>query len=99
MRQTRRPLLSPQAIGGLKHAKQQILDAAIGRVPESLVQATARVAVRLAQHDNEPVDGMPERALELAREILRRLAREKWKPDTALKLRQLDQGGGRERSQ
>jgi hypothetical protein len=95
MPQNRRPLLSPQAIHGLEHAKQQILDAAVGRIPEPLVQATTRVAVQLAQSESLPTEGT-EKALHLAREILQCLAREKWKPDTALKLKRRHQGGERE---
>jgi hypothetical protein len=82
----RQPLLSPQALQGLRHAKQQIMDAAVGRIPERLVDATAEAAVCVARRKTVPAAVMPERALELAREILRGLAREKWKPDTALKL-------------
>src|SRR5262245_32667372 len=96
MLQTRRPLLSPQAMQGLQHAKQQILDSVVGKIPEPLIQATTRVAVGVALGESAATEET-ERVFELAREILRCLARDKWKPDTALKLKQLDQGGGRER--
>jgi hypothetical protein len=82
----RQPLLTPQALQGLRHAKQQIVDAAVGRIPDRLVEATAEAAVCVARRETVPAAVMPERALELAREILRCLAREKWKLDTALKL-------------
>jgi hypothetical protein len=85
----RPPLLSPQALHGLQQAKQQIIDAAVGRIPEPLVEATAEAAVRVARKEAVPAEIMSERALELARETLRGLAHEKWKPDTALKLRKI----------
>jgi len=93
MPRTPQPLLSPQALQSLQHAKQQILDAAVGRIPERLVEATTRVAVRPMQTQS-PVTEDTERALELARDILRCLAREKWKPDTALELGRRREGGG-----
>jgi hypothetical protein len=78
--------LSAQALQGLHQAKHQIIDAAVGRLPERLVEATAEAAIRLAHRQHVPAELMSERALELAREILHGLAQEKWKPETALKL-------------
>jgi len=88
----RRPVLSPQAIQGLQQAKQQILAAVMGRLPDRLVLATAEAAGRLARGEQVPAKLMSGDALELARDILQGLARGNWKPETALKL----QKGSRE---
>ena len=93
------PLLNPQVLQRLHQAKRQILDAAVDRLPERLVNATAEAAVRLACRERVPADVMPERALALARDILQGLAPERWKPDTALQLRGRVGGGGHEPSE
>jgi len=82
----RQPLLSAETLQGLQQAKQQIVDAAVGRIPDRLVEATAEAAVQVALRETVPAAVMSERALELARAILRGLAQDKWKPETALKL-------------
>ena len=95
----RQPLLDPQALLGLHQCKEQIVDAAVGRVPERLVNTTATAAVCLVRRQSVPAEVMSERALELARTILHGLARERWKPDTALQLRRRARGGGHELSE
>jgi hypothetical protein len=82
----RKPVLTSQALGGLRQAKPQILDAAASRVPERLVLAAAVAAVRLARREAAPAEVLSERVIELVRDSLKALARGKWKPETALLL-------------
>jgi len=90
---TNRPLLQATALAGLRDAKQQIVDAAAGRVAERLVRTTAVAAVRLALSQAVPVQMASPRALELMRETLKGLARQPWKPDTVVQLSQFRQKG------
>ena len=90
----RKPILTAQALDGLVNAKQQILDAVAGRVPEHLVLATAEAAVRLARREATLTEVLPERVVALVRHSLRALAQQKWKPDTALVLHQRRKEGG-----
>jgi hypothetical protein len=90
---SRKPLLPVQALDGLQQAKPQILEAVAGRVSEQLVLVTALAAVRLAKREVAPEAVLSERVLELVRDSLRALARGKWKPDTALKLKRVPGGG------
>src|SRR5690349_13022274 len=89
----RKPILTAQALDGLRQAKPQILDAVANRVPERLVLATAMVATAMARHETAPEDVLPSRVLELVRDSLRAMARQKWKPDTALRLQRRSEGG------
>jgi hypothetical protein len=82
-----KPLLTADALSDLHKAKQQIVDAALGRVPEPLVLATAIAATRLARREATSREVLPERVVELVRETLKALAQQKWKPDTALLLK------------
>ena len=82
----RKPILAERAIDGLMHAKQQILDAVGGKVPERLMRATTLAAVRLARQEVAPADVLSERVVQLVGESLLALAQRKWKPDTALLL-------------
>jgi hypothetical protein len=90
----RKPLLAPEAMNELYQSKQQIRDAVLGKLPERLVRATVGTAVRLARREAKPEEVLSERVVELVRERLKALARERWKPDTALLLhRGLGEGG------
>lgn len=90
----RQPLLSVEAIRGLRAAKADILDAVVGKVPERLVRLTAGAAARLARREAPPTDVLSERVLELVRLCLEAAPPERWKPDTALLLqRTLVRGG------
>lgn len=90
----RPPTLAARAFDDLQNAKQQILDAAAGKLPERLVLATAAAALRVAQRQAVPAEVMPERVVELARETLKGLAQHQWRPDTILLL-QKHHGKGR----
>ena len=83
----RKPLLSAEAINGLCSAKQQILDGAVGKMPERLVLATVAAAVRLAGREARPGEVLSDRVIELVRESLQAIAQHKWKPETALLLK------------
>jgi hypothetical protein len=95
----RKAILTGQALQGLQHVKQQIMAAAAGEVRERLVLATAQAAVQLARRERVPAAVMSKRALELARETLKQLAQQKWKPDTALLLQKRRKEGGHELGQ
>jgi hypothetical protein len=86
------PLLTAQAIGSLQSAKQQLVDAAAGKIPERLVLATVEAVVRLARKEAAG-EVLSERVLELVRRSLTALGRQKWKPDTALLLKRREEGG------
>src|SRR5437016_1005913 len=89
----RQPILTAQALDGLRHAKQQILDAAANQVPERLVLATVAVSLQLAQGQALPDKVLPARIAELVQASLVALAQQKWKPGTALKLERRRRGG------
>ena len=82
----RRVILSAEAMNELQQAKQQIIEAAIGKVPERLVLVTATAAVRLRRRE-AAAKILPKRIRRLVRNTLKALAQHKWKPDTALLLR------------
>jgi hypothetical protein len=82
----RKPLLTARGLADLQNAKQQIVDAAAGKVPEGLVLATALAAVRLARREATPQEVLSERVVELVRQSLKALAQQKGKPETALLL-------------
>jgi hypothetical protein len=89
----RQPLLKAQAVSDLRHAKQEILEAVAGKVPERLVLATVGAALRLARREATPAEVLSKRVCGLVRDSLMALAQEKWKPDTALVLlRRLGEG-------
>jgi hypothetical protein len=95
----RRPILTDRALDDLKNVKQQILDAADGRISERLVLATAVAAVRSAQGESRPATMFSARVAELVQDTLLALAQKKWKPDTALKLRGFHRGSRHERAE
>ena len=75
------------ALENLGAVRQQILDAAAGRMPERLVQVTMALAVRAARDDTGLTEALPDGVGDLVRDMLLDLAQQKWKPDTVLKLR------------
>ena len=83
----RQPLLTAERIADLRHAKQQLVTAAAGKVPERLVLAAAVAAVRVARRQTLPAELVSERVVELARETLKSLALQPWKPGTVLLLK------------
>ena len=89
-----KPILTAQALGKLRQAKEQILDATAGRVPERLVLATVSVSLGLAREEAVADTILPARVAELVRASLAALAQHKWKPDTALKLERPQGGEG-----
>src|SRR5262249_29832321 len=82
----RKPILTAEALNGLNHAKQEILDATVGTVPEPLVRLTVVAAGRLARR-HAAREVLSERVLELVQASLLSLAQQKWKLDTALLLK------------
>src|SRR5262245_13531111 len=83
----RKPVLSLRALGGLRAAKQEIMDAAVGKMPQGLMLATVAAVVHLARRAAVAEEVLSERVLELVRESLKCLAQQKWKLDTALLLK------------
>jgi|SRR6516165_3790558 hypothetical protein len=83
----RKPIVADQAIKDLRRAKLEIIDAALGKLPEQMVLATATAAVRLARRQASPQEVLSERVIHLVRATLKDLAQHKWKPDTALLLK------------
>jgi hypothetical protein len=82
----KQPILDVAAMARLAEARQQILEATADRIPERLLWETVAVALELVQHEAiETV--LPERVAKLVRASLAALAQQKWKPDTALRLR------------
>ena len=75
-----RPLLCLHALKELRHAKQQLMDAAAGKVREGLVRGTVAAAVHMARQE----EALPQRIVELVRDSLKSIAQNKWKLDTAL---------------
>src|SRR5262245_13517219 len=82
----RKPILNLQDIHDLRKAKQQIMDAVVGKVPDQLALATVQAAVRLARREAAPHEVLSERVLALVRQSLMALRQQKWKVDTALLL-------------
>src|SRR6516162_3809197 len=62
-----KPLLSAEALDGLRHARRQIVDAAAGRLPDRLVRSTAAVAAQLARREATPAEVLPRRVRALVR--------------------------------
>ena len=90
----RQPVLTAEALQGLQQAKEQIVHAAAGKLPEQLVLATVESVVRLARREAVPGKVLPERVAALVRSTLKALAQQPWKPDTALRLRKRGEEGG-----
>src|SRR5262249_29033687 len=82
----RKSLLNDQAMRDLRHAKRQIMDAIVGKVPDQLALATVQAAVRLARREAAPREVLSKRVLALVRQSLMALRQQKWKVDTALLL-------------
>jgi hypothetical protein len=82
----RKPILTAQGVKDLHQVRQQIIDAAVGKVPDRLLVATAVAAVRLARNEATPREVLSERVVELVQQSLKALAQRKWNPDTALML-------------
>jgi len=89
-------MVTAQAVGELRQAKQQIMASVTGRVPGCLALATVQAAVRLARREAAPAEVLSERVVELVRQSLAALAQTKWKLDTALLLQQRRKEGGRD---
>ena len=83
--------LPAEGIRALLEQQQQIRDAAAGKLPERLCQATVQGVLCLVRQ--EPAqEVLTRRVLDLAREVLRGLAQRKWNTDTALLLRKSELG-------
>jgi hypothetical protein len=95
----RKPLLTAEALNDLQHAKRELMNAAVGKMPEQLVLVTAAAAVRLARREATPREVLSARIVELVRQTMKAMAREKWKPDTALLLQKRRKEGGDELAQ
>ena len=91
-----RPVLTAEALQGLQQAKEQIVDAAAGKLPEQLVLATVESVVRLGRREAALGKVLPARVAALVRTTLKALAQQPWKPDTALRLRKRGEEGGHE---
>jgi hypothetical protein len=94
----RRPILTAPVVDRLREAKQQIVDAVAGRVPERLVLVTVAAAVSLARENATAADVLSERVLRLVQVSLKALGQKKWKPDTALLLHRGAKESGHELS-
>jgi len=81
------PILAAGAFNDLQKAKREILEAVVGKVPDSLLLATALAAVRLARRQAAPGEVLSDRVLDLVRESLKGLSQPNWKPETALLLK------------
>jgi len=93
LRQSRKSLITADRLRDLLSAKEQVIQAVAGKVPERLVMATAAVAVLQAEAEGAAADRLPERILQLVRASLNALAQHPWKADTALLLEKRLGGG------
>lgn len=92
-RPSRRPLVTAAGLCDLQSAKQQLVDAAAGKMRERLVRATVAAAIQLARKEAAPADVLPRRVLVLVRQSLKALSQQPWKADTALLLKKRLDGG------
>src|SRR5262249_15412446 len=90
---SQKPLMTSAGLRELLQAKQQILDAVAGTLPERLVQDTVLVVRRLARREATTAEVLSDRVCALVRESLKSLRQRTWKPDTALRLRDRGEGG------
>lgn len=85
-------LLAADAFEKLHKSRQQVLDAATGKLPERLLAETVATVMCLTRKQRMP--GLSKKVFRLVRQSLKAIARKQWKPETALLLgRRTGEGG------